>query len=70
MIAFAMCLLIGALEAENPFTTTVSRALVAMFGTFVVGLILGAMGRRMLTENVQTAEKLKESQEKTPANSR
>ncbi len=70
MVAFAMCLLIGTLEADNPFTTTVSRALVAMFGTFVIGLILGAMGQRMLTENVQSAEKVKESQEKSPAKSR
>ncbi len=70
MVAFAMCLLIGTLEADNPFTTTVARALVAMFGTFVMGLILGAMGQRMLTENVRAEEKLKESQEKPAAKNR
>jgi len=65
IIAFAMCLLIGGLEADNTFATTVTRALVAMFGTFVIGLILGGMAQKMLTENVTAAEKLKDSPEKT-----
>jgi len=56
IIAFAMCL-VGGLQADNTFTTTVSRALMAMLGTFVVGLILGAMGQKMLTENVKMSEK-------------
>jgi hypothetical protein len=62
ILAFAMCLLIGGLEADNPFTTTVSRALVAMLGTFVVGLILGSMAQKMLKENVSATEKSKELQ--------
>ena len=37
---FAFCLLLG-LRAGNPFSTIVSRALVGMAGTYVVGLILG-----------------------------
>ncbi len=50
LIAFAMCLVIGGLQADNPFTTTVTRALLAMVGTFVLGLILGSMGQRMVSD--------------------
>ena len=39
LLAFAVCLYVGGVEAGNPFTTTVGRALVAMGGTYVVGLI-------------------------------
>jgi hypothetical protein len=56
LLAFAICLLIGGLQVGNPFTTTVSRALVAMAGTFVIGLIVGAMGQKMLDENRKNAE--------------
>lgn len=56
MIAFAACLLIGGIEADNPFTTTVSRALLAMAGTFVIGLIVGTMGQKMIDENMKTAK--------------
>ena len=69
VIAFAMCMVIGGLQAGNPFSTTVLRSLVAMAGTFVVGLVLGAMGQKMLTENV-TAKKLKELQAKPETNDR
>ena len=69
ILAFAMCLLLG-LQADNPFTTTVSRALVAMLGTFVIGLIVGSMAQKMLTENVSAAEKLKDSPTKTEASGR
>ncbi|HLL91013.1 MAG TPA: hypothetical protein VK324_17060 [Tepidisphaeraceae bacterium] len=55
ILAFAVCLLIGGLQAGNTFTTTIVRALVAMAGTFVVGLVVGAMGQRMLDENVKQA---------------
>lgn len=69
MIAFAMCMVIGGLQAGNPFSTTVLRSLVAMAGTFVIGLVLGAMGQKMLTENV-AAKKLRELQARTEANDR
>jgi len=60
MIAFAVCLLVGGLEAENPFSTTVWRALVAMIFTLFIGLILGTMAKAMLDENLRTEkEKLK-----------
>ena len=41
LVAFAVCILVG-LQAQNPFATIVSRALVAMVVTFAVGLVLGA----------------------------
>jgi NhaP-type Na+/H+ or K+/H+ antiporter len=60
LVAFAMCLLIG-IQAGNSFATTIQRALVAMAGTYVIGLIVGAMGQRMLDENVKAEEqKLKD----------
>ena len=71
ILAFAMCLLVGGLQADNPFTTTVSRALEAMLGTFVIGLIVGSMAQKMLTENVNTPEKIsKDLQAKTEAKNR
>lgn len=54
LIVFALCLVIGGLEAGNPFGTTVLRALAAMGGTFVIGLILGVMAEIMLKESVGT----------------
>ncbi|MCC6240755.1 MAG: hypothetical protein IT448_10700 [Phycisphaerales bacterium] len=61
LIAFALALVAG-LEAGNTFSTTVTRALIAMVATFAIGLIIGAMARRMLEENqVQAEKKLKDS---------
>lgn len=57
LIAFAFCLVLG-MRADNTFSTTVTRALVAMAGTFAVGIVLGAAGQRMLDENIK-AEELK-----------
>jgi len=60
LIVFALCLVVGGLEAGNPFTTTVRRALVAMVGTLIIGLVVGAGFRAMLRENlVQEEKKLK-----------
>ncbi len=56
MIAFAICLLIGAFQADNSFSTTVQRALVAMVVTLIVGLIVGAMAQKMLDENLKHQE--------------
>ena len=56
MIAFAVCLLIGAFEANNGFATVVQRALVAMMVTLVVGLVVGAMAQKMLDENLKAQE--------------
>jgi len=49
LIAFAVCMLVG-LQADNSFTTTVGRALVAMFVTLVIGLVVGCMVQSMLRE--------------------
>jgi hypothetical protein len=56
-VVFAVCLLIGGLQAGNTFTTTVLRALLAMGGTLIVGLVIGLMGQKMLDENVAVDEK-------------
>jgi hypothetical protein len=59
MIVFAVCLLAG-INAGNPFTTVVTRAMLAMLVTLVIGLILGAMAQKMLDENLRIEqEKLK-----------
>ena len=61
LIVFAVCLAAGA-TAGNPFGTVVSRALLAMMVTLVIGLVLGAMAQKMLDENMKlTEEKLKNS---------
>ncbi len=57
LIVFAITLVTGAFQAENPFSTTVLRAVVAMAFTFVIGLLLGWMAQRMLDENIKESEK-------------
>ena len=52
LLVFAVCLLVGGIETGNTFTTTVARALAAMVGTYVVGLIIGSMGQKMIDENL------------------
>ena len=56
LVAFFVCIVTG-LQAQNPFTTVVTKALIAMAVTFVVGLILGAMAQKMLDEDVALAQK-------------
>ncbi len=55
LIVFAACLLAG-VQSDNAFTSTVWRALVALFWTYIIGLAIGAMGQRMLDENVKAQE--------------
>ena len=55
LLVFALCLVLG-MQANNSFTTTVTRALVAMACTFVVGLVLGAAAQRMIDENLKHEE--------------
>ena len=50
LLVFAVAVMAG-LEADNTFSTTISRALVAMGVTLVVGLIVGAMAQAMFDEN-------------------
>ena len=56
IVVFAFCLLLG-LQAGNPFSTIVARALVGMAGTYVVGLVLGAVAQRMVDENLRDEER-------------
>ena len=55
LIAFALCVLVGA-QSDNPFSTTLFRALLAMGGTYFVGSILGHVAQKMLEENVKMEE--------------
>lgn len=52
LIVFVLCLVIGGVQVGNPFGTTVLRALGAMVGTFVIGMVVGVMGEIMLKESV------------------
>ncbi len=70
LAVFLVCLLCGA-DAGNPFGTVVTRALLAMLITLVIGLILGAMAQRMLDENLKPEEeKLKNESVSTPEDGR
>ncbi|HUB24574.1 MAG TPA: hypothetical protein VL992_04020 [Tepidisphaeraceae bacterium] len=71
LIAFAVCLLVGGLEADNPFTTTVERALAAMFSTLLIGMIIGKMGKAMVDENLRMErEKLRKTSPKPTGDDR
>ena len=64
LVAFALCLVVGGLEANNPFGTVVQRALIAMLGTLVIGLAVGSAFQAMLKENLSSEEqKLKKPPE-------
>src|SRR5438045_9260788 len=52
LLAFAACLFAGGVHAGNPFGTTVQRALLAVAGTYVVGLVIGSMAPKTIVENV------------------
>lgn len=65
LVAFAMCLVVGAFEAGNPFATVVQRSLVAMFGTYVIGYIIGIAAEKMLSEESTDAEKSEAVKEST-----
>ena len=60
LTVFAMSLLLG-MRAENTFATTVSRSLIAMMVTFIIGLVVGGMFDRMSRERAdqdrQSAQK-------------
>jgi len=56
LCAFSLTLILG-LEAQNSFTTTVGRALLAMSGTLFIGLVLGYVFQKMMEENLASLEK-------------
>jgi hypothetical protein len=74
LLVFAVCLLVGGVETGNTFTTTVGRALAAMAGTFVIGLVIGSMGQRMIDENLtpvaKETEAVKDLKAKKPSTGR
>src|SRR5438270_9209002 len=53
LLAFAACLLAGGVHAGNPFSTTIQRALLAMASTYVIGLVIGLMAKKMIEENIK-----------------
>jgi hypothetical protein len=56
LLVFAISLCAG-LNAENPFSTVITRAILGMLLTLVIGLVVGAMAQKMLDENLQIDEK-------------
>ena len=65
LIVFAVCLVAG-LGAGNSASTILANALLAMGGAFFVGLVVGAMAQRMLSDNV-SAEAAKAAAAAEPA---
>lgn len=65
LVAFAMCLLVGGFEANNPFTTVVKRGLVALFGTYVVGYIIGIAAEHLLSEQRMATKNVESVQDST-----
>lgn len=57
LTVFVACLFIGGFDAKNTFGTTVWRALLAMAGTLVIGLVVGVAAEKMLDENLKDQEK-------------
>lgn len=55
LVVFTVCLCSGA-SAGNAFGTVVARALLAMLGTMVIGLVIGWMAQKMLDENLKISE--------------
>ena len=68
LIAFAVCLVAGA-RAGNTFPTTVGRALLAMVGTLIIGLIVGTMAQVMVNESVASNAAATEPSEKSSSDS-
>ena len=70
LVVFAVCMLCG-MAANNTFTETVKRSLLAMATTAVIGGVIGAMAGRLLEENVkQVAKKASVSETKPPTEDR
>ena len=67
LLAFAVCLVAGGFGAGNPFTTTVGRALAAMVVTYLIGLVVGVMGRKAIDENLAPATPAAEPTPPAPA---
>jgi hypothetical protein len=66
LVVFAVCVIAG-IVAENAFSTVVTRALLAMLVTLVVGMVLGTMAQKMLDENLTASKKVEEKPENDEA---
>ncbi len=66
LVVFAVCVIAG-MTAANGFSTIITRALLAMVVTLVIGLVLGAMAQKMLDENLAQAKKVEEKPENRQA---
>ena len=51
-LGFSLSLIIG-LWVNNPFTTVVSRSLVVLFFSYILGLILAGIGQKVIVENFE-----------------
>jgi enoyl-[acyl-carrier-protein] reductase (NADH) len=69
LIVFAVCLVMG-IEADNPFSTTIERAMEGMGATLIVGMVVGAMGQKMIEESVNREEKTEVPEAKAKAKGR
>jgi len=69
LLVFAVAV-IGGMEADNTFVTTVSRALMAMAGTFAIGLVVGAMAQKMMEENRKFLQEKSKNSEAKASNDR
>lgn len=56
LLAFAVCLLVGGLEAGNGLGTVIERALTAMAVTFAVAYAVGLAAQKMLDEHLKIEE--------------
>ena len=54
LIAFALCLVEG-LRAENSFATVLGRSLLALVVTLAIGLVIGAMAKKMIADGTSSA---------------
>lgn len=51
-LGFSLSLIIG-LWVNNPFTTVVSRSLVVLFFSYILGLMLAGIGQKVIVENFE-----------------
>ena len=51
LVVFAVCLTAG-LGAGNSFSGVLSKALLGMAATFVVGMVVGAIAQKVIDENL------------------
>jgi len=55
LFAFSVSVTAG-LYVRNPFNVVLSRSILALFGFFLIGLVLGGAAQRVVDEYVKTRE--------------